>query len=88
MASIERADRIEGPFGPASFVETISAQFVEDLYREKCDAEVNFSVIGVRELLLYQCDNTGMRFWRPENLAGNEQFYQHLESKWPFYYRD
>lgn len=79
---------IPGPFGPARLVLELPPGVVEGMYRAKCDADVDFAAMGVSSLDLYECQRTGMRFWRPERIAGDEAFYQQLSRKWPFYYRD
>ncbi|MFO1256671.1 MAG: class I SAM-dependent methyltransferase [Sphingomonadaceae bacterium] len=79
---------IEGPFGPAHLRETVSAATIAAMYRAKCDAEVPFAAQGIDSLDLYECQSTGMRFWRPEALAGDEAFYRQLSRKWPHYYQE
>lgn len=36
---------------------------------------------------LYECKRTGYKFWRPEEIAGNEDFYKEISNAWTNYYR-
>jgi len=84
LAAAPHPATVTGPFGRANLIETLDSRTIEAMYAEKCGAQVTFAH---REIALYGCQQTGMRFWRPETLAGDEAFYQLLSEKWPFYYR-
>jgi SAM-dependent methyltransferase len=57
------------------------------MYRKKCGIDVGRFFGEVRELDLYECTATGMRFWRPGQVAGPEEFYRLCSEAWPNYYR-
>lgn len=79
---------IAGPFGPAAKVMSMPAGYVEYLYQAKCGFDVTDHFHGFDELSLYRCEATGMCFWRPESLAGDESFYRGLSAAWDSYYKD
>jgi len=89
MAPNERAipDVLEGPFGPAALVERVSTERLVRMYRDKCGLDVGASFGQQRELGLYQCQATGMLFWWPRQVAGDEAFYRSLSDAWPSYYQ-
>lgn len=81
-------ETIDGPFGPARFVTAMNTAMLAARYVEKCGVDVARSFHGHSEIQLYECQRTGMGFWRPEEIAGDEQFYHALSGAWPNYYRD
>lgn len=79
---------MHSPFGGSAHpVARISTALVCDMYREKCGIDVRRFFGEVRELELYECAATGMRFWRPGQVAGPEDFYRLCSGAWPNYYR-
>lgn len=79
---------MNGPFGQAKKIDELAVSVLEDMYREKCGATLDLRQKGMERLDLYECESTGMRFWRPEEAAGDEAFYHQLSALWPTYYRD
>lgn len=82
------ADREQSPFGgDAVLAGSISTAELQRLYRDKCGADVARFFGDRARLNLYECPRTGMRFWRPASVAGDEAFYADLSLKWPNYYQ-
>jgi len=69
---------IAGPFGKASHVLSLATGDVVASYRRKCGADVARWFGELREIHLFECNETGYRFWRPASVAGDEQFYKYL----------
>ncbi len=79
---------IEGPFGRAQKIEELDVAVLEKMYMERCGVSLNLRAIGVPTVELYKCVITGVRFWRPVEAAGDEEFYHALSAAWSTYYRD
>jgi SAM-dependent methyltransferase len=79
-------DVLTGPFGPSHRVLSLSREAVAEAYERKCG--VNVRSYLAESLHLYECQATGYRFWRPTDLAGNEEFYRSISAAWPNYYRE
>lgn len=76
------------PFGaPAQRVMSVPVALLCDMYRRKCGVDVRPSFGDLDEVALFECDATGMRFWRPASVAGDEAFYRRLSAAWPNYYQ-
>jgi SAM-dependent methyltransferase len=83
MHSIETS-----PFNAsAEWVASLPTSYVAERYRQKCGVNILASFGNVGEIHLYECEATGMRFWRPTSVAGDEKFYRILSAAWPDYYR-
>lgn len=54
--------------------------FITDGYRNELGIDVSEYFSGLKSIQLYRCNSTGYRFFHPENLAGNESLYRHLEN--------
>lgn len=79
---------VPSPFGGASrLVQVIPTPYLAEVYRRKCGVDIRDSFHGHEEVYLYECTVTGYRFWRPEQIAGDEAFYRKLSQYWPNYYR-
>lgn len=80
---------VASPFGgSATQVATLASAWLVDAYRDKCGLDVTRWLAGIDELGLYECARTGVRFWRPAEAAGDEEFYRALSAAWTGYYRD
>src|SRR5262245_17387445 len=77
----------DGPFGASRLVLSLPTGDIVAAYRKKCGADVSRWFGDLTELHMFECQQTGYRFWRPSSIAGDEQFYRYLSSKWPNYYR-
>lgn len=79
----------ESPFGHSvTVIDELSVGYVADVYRKKCGADVRRYLEPANSIKLYRCNVTGYMFWRPKQVAGPEDFYHLLSSKWPDYYRE
>src|SRR5215470_12619738 len=82
------ATTINGPFGEARLVMSMSTRDVIRAYRDKCGADVSKWFGQLTEIHMFECQRTGYRFWRPSSVAGDEQFYRYLSEKWHDYYKE
>lgn len=80
--------KIAGPFGTARHVMTLPTDEVREMYRKKCNVDIGAHFKSVREIDLFECMQTGYRFWRPDVVSGDESFYKELSGAWTHYYRD
>lgn len=77
---------VDGPFGRARHILSLPTGDVVASYRRKCNADVSPWFGELREIHLFECCETGYRFWRPAAIAGDEQFYKYIGGLWPDYY--
>lgn len=81
-------EKIASPFyESATLVKSLKSDHVAELYKKKCNTDVTKWFYGTDTIYKYKCDLTGYEFWRPSHIAGNEAFYQTLESTWQNYYK-
>lgn len=79
---------VRSPFdAPAQRLRTLPTREVAARYFAKCGLDISPWLAGQSELDLFECERTGMRFWRPCEAAGDEAFYRALSAAWPGYYR-
>ena len=79
---------IAGPFGSARHIESLPLAAIAAMYQQKCGFDVLPYFKDAGAIDLFECTETGYRFWRPEKIAGDESFYRDLSAVWPDYYRD
>lgn len=85
---IPHPQMIASPFGGnAKIVQTMPVSVIVEMYKLKAGLDISGSFHGALEVGLYQCEVTGYKFWRPEDIAGDENFYKKLSDVWPNYYR-
>lgn len=60
--------------------DTIKTSNIVRLYREQEHIDVSRFFIGVDEVSILECGNTGYRFYYPFTVVGDESFYQELAS--------
>ncbi len=76
------------PFGEnATHVRSLAVDELCSMYIEKCSYDPARHFDDLREINLYECSKTGMRFWRPSRVAGDEDFYASLSKLWTKYYK-
>lgn len=76
------------PFGGIpTLLQTVPTSRIIEMYRRKCGIDVGPCFLGHDSIDLFQCSRTGYRFWRPADVAGDEEFYHLISSSWPNYYR-
>ena len=81
---------IQSPFGGiAKLIQKVTIDEICEKYRQKCGVDVSpsFRNLETDEVYLYQCQNTGYKFWRPSEIVGDEDFYKKISTSWPNYYR-
>jgi len=76
-----------GPYGPADHVKRVAAAHIAAMYMIRSGVDISRHFGAHRQIDQYRCRETGMLFWRPESVAGNEEFYQELSSGGAEYYR-
>lgn len=72
---------------PARLLENIPISLVTEQYRKEVDMDVNEYFKGIEYISLYQCEQTGYRFFYPFDLTGNAAFYEQLQ-RFDWYYAD
>jgi 2-polyprenyl-3-methyl-5-hydroxy-6-metoxy-1,4-benzoquinol methylase len=66
-------------------VTQIDAEFVIEKYRKELDVDVSKYFKGIAQIGLYECEDTGYRFYMPDSLAGGAELYETLQLI-PWYY--
>ena len=61
---------------------------VKALYIKETKVDVSHFFEGVKEIELYQCNDTGYRFYFPFTIYGDDKFYQDLNGLNSWYYQD
>ena len=76
--------QVTSPFGGlATKVRELSCTDLVAMYRTKCGVDIRRHFGDLEHIAQYQCNATGLRFWRPSSLAGDEAFYVALSQNWP-----
>lgn len=65
----------------------IPSAYIVDLYKKQLDIEVDKYFKGIETVRLYECLETGYRFYHPFNTDGDSAFYEGLQ-KHSWYYMD
>lgn len=68
-------------------VAQIASSHIIELYRRELSVDVSRFFIGVDHVGLYECGDTGYRFYSPFSLAGDESLYESLQAL-PWYYSE
>ena len=68
-------------------IETVPVKYIIEEYKRILDMDVSAYFEGLEKIYIYRCNDTGFRFYYPENIFGDEQFYADLQ-KMDFYYND
>jgi SAM-dependent methyltransferase len=71
--------------GVAELVETIPVDRIVAGYKELLGMDVSSYFNGTNEVAIYQCTDTGFRFYYPLTIFADEKFYAFLQQK-DFYY--
>ena len=61
---------------------------IKALYIKETKVDVSRFFEGVKEIELYQCNDTGYRFYYPFTIYGDDKFYQDLNERNTWYYQD
>lgn len=67
------------------FQQEIDVNKLLQTYKNSFDIDVSHYFINIDKILLYECQDTGYRFYYPYNIAGDSVFYEHLQ-KFDWYY--
>lgn len=79
---------VSSPFGgEAVLLQAVPVSFIVEQYKRKCGLDVSPQFGSLLSIGLYQCAETGYKFWRPEEVAGDEVFYSDISHAWKHYYR-
>lgn len=79
---------VPSPFmGTAKLIQVLPVSTIEEMYCAKCALNILPWFGQLEKIGLYECEYTGYKFWRPEHVAGDEDFYKKLNLTWPNYYR-
>lgn len=88
MRCLHKVIAVDSPFGgKAVLVQTLETSRLVEMYKQKCGVDVAAQFNGARSVELFECVDTGYRFWRPSSVAGDEAFYRLLSVAWKNYYR-
>ena len=63
-----------------TILETFDSQVVTKLYKSKVGIEVGRFFTNQKEFYIYQCNDSGFRFYAPTSLAGDGLFYEDLQN--------
>lgn len=81
-------DQVISPFGgDSTFLDKMHVEDLARRYRMKCGLDILFAFNEIQYAKLYKCNKTEYKFWLPNELAGNEEFYKALSISWPNYYQ-
>ncbi len=72
----------------ATLVEEIPSTIIIELYKKELNMNVAHFFENTASVQLFQCVETGYRFFAPFSLAGDAPFYADLQQKYKTYYRD
>ncbi len=82
------AEVISSPLVPeasARLIKVIATEQIVSRWRQEFDADIISEFHGNQDILLYECESTGLRFFRPIEVAGSMAIYAILQ-KQPWYY--
>lgn len=75
------------PFGGNEIlVEELPVGWLVHEYYKKSGIDVSECFSQVDHITLYECSNTGFRYWKPFSIAGSENFYRVMASSTSTYY--
>lgn len=69
----------------AFFVKEIPKKNLIEAFKKSLDLDVSYLLDEASTIELYRCQDTGYRFFFPFNIAGDDNFYQHLQEKGKYY---
>lgn len=64
-----------------TLTDTFCSNDIIKLYKDQLDIDVSASFSGIQSVFLYQCNQTGYRFYYPEGLNGDGHFYARLQQQ-------
>jgi len=66
-------------------IKSISSEFISSVYKGGFEIDTNSFFEGIESVELYECNETGYKFFYPYNVAGDGKFYEDLQ-KFEWYY--
>lgn len=75
------------PESDCKLVDRVHVMELVRQYERKCGVDIFSHFKGVDFVEFYECSKTEFRFWWPRDIAGNDAFYELLQSAWPNYYK-
>lgn len=84
------AEEIDSPLARqsrAKFVSVIPSTHIIEQYRKQFDLDVSDYFEGIPQISIYECIETGYRFYHPASLAGRDSLYRHL-GRFPWFYQE
>ncbi|WP_299062898.1 class I SAM-dependent methyltransferase [uncultured Polaribacter sp.] len=84
---MKKKEEILSPLNKSKNVTFISSISVKQIIRDykKFSIDVTGYFRGLNKIKIYQCNETGYRFYYPFNLAGDSKFYEHFQ-EFDWYY--
>lgn len=70
-----------------SFIENIDSQMIIKLYQDDYRLDVSRYFNNIPNIQIYQCLDSGLRFYAPDDTAGDEQFYADFQEVLGNYYK-
>ena len=89
MKIMNISTEVESPLNPnvkAKRVGVVKTSHIVEKYRKDFDLEVAEYFSGIHEVGVYECVQTGYRFYHPSSLAGKDSLYRHL-GRFPWFYQ-
>jgi len=71
---------------PAKFLKNISASSIVDKYQRELNLDIKKFIDQVDSIELWECNETGYRFFMPVGIAGDGSFYEALSKSFENYY--
>jgi SAM-dependent methyltransferase len=71
-----------------TLLRSFNIEKIKALYTKETKVDVSRFFKGVKEVELYQCNDTGYRFYFPFSIYGDNKFYQDLNELNSWYYQD
>lgn len=68
-------------------VSSIDSSVIIDLYKKEVGIDVSDCFNNCSAVEIYECPDSGFRFYKPDSVLGDESFYSQLEKKSDYYLR-
>jgi SAM-dependent methyltransferase len=71
-----------------TLLRSFDVEKIKTLYTKETKVDVSHFFTGLNKIELYQCNDTGYRFYYPFTIYGDDKFYQDLNQLNSWYYQD
>jgi SAM-dependent methyltransferase len=71
-----------------TLLRSFDVEKIKTLYTKETKVDVSRFFNGIKQIELYQCNDTGYRFFYPFTIYGDDKFYQDLNELNSWYYQD